>query len=236
LIALTQFWYNHYSSSFGMSSGRLLLLPNPAELPRSIPDRKLRHRLKLLFLGRIGVRKGAFDLIQAFANLPENIRQNCELTLAGDGDVDTAARLSAQLECSKQVSVSGWVGAAEVDRLLAESDIFVLPSHAEGMAVSLVEAMSWGLAVVTSGVGGAGEFLEDNRNSILVTPGDIQGISKAICELANSSELRRRLGDAARETVSHFGIDGYIATLCELYEELGSDSPLGCSDGVNTRT
>ena len=91
--------------------------------------------------------------------------------------------------------------------------------------MSLVEAMSWGLAVVSTGVGGAGEFLEQRRNSILVDPGDVQGISSAICELARDPALRLRLGFAARETVSRFSIDSYIVTLSELYEELATKLP-----------
>jgi glycosyltransferase involved in cell wall biosynthesis len=225
LIALSQLWYDHYAASLKLPSRRLLLLPNPANLPASIPGRLPRLGVKLLFLGRIGARKGAFDLIRAFAALPDHVRQSCDLTLVGDGDVEAAQKLGAQLGCSSQMTVSGWVGAAKVDQLLAESDIFMLPSHAEGMAMSLVEAMSWGLAVVTSSVGGAGEFLEHRRNSILVDPGDIQGISSAICELACDSALRLRLGLAARETISRFSIDTYIVTLSELYEELATKLP-----------
>jgi glycosyltransferase involved in cell wall biosynthesis len=236
LIALTQHWHDHYSASLKLPSSRLLLLPNPADLPSSIPDRAHREGIKLLFLGRIGERKGAFDLIRAFAALPDSFQKRCNLMLVGDGDVDAAKKLIVQLGCSRLVAVSGWVGAAEVDRLLAEADIFMLPSYAEGMAMSLVEAMSWGLAVVTSGVGGAGEFLEHRCNSMLVSPGDVQGISNAICELANNPELRLRLGLAARETISRFSIDTYVATLCELYEDLASGSQRGFSGKASTRT
>lgn len=55
---------------------------------------------------------------------------------------------------------------------------------------------------------------------MLVTPGDIQGISHAICELARSRALRQRLGYAARETMSQFSIDSYILKLTEIYGEL----------------
>jgi glycosyltransferase involved in cell wall biosynthesis len=238
LIALTQLWYDHYAASLELSSSRLLLLPNPADLPSSIPDRLHRQRVKLLFLGRIGERKGAFDLIRAFAALPDHIRRSCDLTLAGDGDVDAAQELGAQLGCSGLVTVSGWVGAAKVHQLLAESDIFMLPSHAEGMAMSLVEAMSWGLAVVTTGVGGAGEFLEHRRNSMLVSPGDVQEISNAISELICDPALRLSLGLAARETASRFSIETYIVTLSELYEELAAKRPVSrsaelCALGAN---
>jgi glycosyltransferase involved in cell wall biosynthesis len=129
------------------------------------------------------------------------------------------------LGCSSQISVLSWLGTADVKQLLTESDVFVLPSHAEGMAMSLVEAMSWGLAVVTTSVRGAGEFLEQGRNSILVDPGNVQEISDAISMLACDPELRLRLGDAARETISRFSVDKYIEVLSDLFEEVASDSP-----------
>jgi glycosyltransferase involved in cell wall biosynthesis len=174
-------------------------------------------------LGRVGIRKGAYDLIRAFAALPENVRACCHLTLAGDGDIDEAKTLAQELGCAKQVAMPGWVGKAAVERLLVDSDVLVLPSYAEGMAMALVEAMSWGLPVVTTSVGGAGEFLEQGRNCLLVAPGDLGGIRDAIANLARDPEYRLQLGLAARETISRFSIDIYISTLSALYEELAGN-------------
>jgi glycosyltransferase involved in cell wall biosynthesis len=229
VIVLTQFWHDYYSSLLDLPASRLLLLPNPADLPKSIPDRSRREGLRLLFLGRIGTRKGAFDLIRALAALPEDVRSRCHLTMAGDGEINDAKTLAAQLGCLNRMSIPGWTGPATVERLLVESDVLVLPSYAEGMAMALVEAMSWGLPVVTTGVGGAGEFLDQDRNCMLVTPGDIQGISNAISELARNPGLRQRLGHAARETISQFSIDSYILKLNGIYEELASRLPQGRS-------
>ena len=83
-------------------------------------------------------------------------------------------------------------GRLTVEKLLVESDVLLLPSYAEGMAMALIEGMSWGLPVVTTSAGGAGEFLEQGHNCILVTPGDIQGISDAISELARDRTSRQR--------------------------------------------
>jgi glycosyltransferase involved in cell wall biosynthesis len=225
VVVLTQFWHDYYSSLLALPASRLLVLPNPADLPQSIPDRSRREGLRLLFLGRIGTRKGAFDLIRALAGLPEAVRSRCHLTMAGDGETNEAQTLAAQLGCLNRMSIPGWIGPATVERLLVESDVLVLPSYAEGMAMALVEAMSWGLPVVTTGVGGAGEFLDQGRNCMLVTPGDVQGISNAISELARNPAFRQHLGRAARDTVSRFSIDNYILTLNGVYEELASRLP-----------
>jgi glycosyltransferase involved in cell wall biosynthesis len=225
VIVLTQFWHDYYSSLLHLPASRLLLLPNPADLPKSIPDRSKRRRMRILFLGRIGIRKGAFDVIRAFALLPQDVRASCHLTMAGDGDTEEARTLAAEQGCLDRVSIPGWVGKADVERLLVESDVLVLPSYAEGMAMALVEAMSWGLPVVTTSVGGAGEFLEQGSNCLLVTPGDVLGISEAIAGLARDSAYRLELGRAARQTVSRFSIDSYISTLSGVFEELASKLP-----------
>jgi glycosyltransferase involved in cell wall biosynthesis len=220
VIVLTQFWHDYYSSLLHLPPNRLLLLPNPADLPKSIPNRSRRKQLRVLFLGRIGVRKGAFDLIRAFAGLPQELRSFCHLTMAGDGDTEEVRALARELGCLDRVSIPGWVGKAEVERLLVESDVLVLPSYAEGMAMALVEAMSWGLSVVTTSVGGAAEFLEQGANCLLVTPGDVCGIADAISALARDSAFRLQLGHAGRETISRFSIDSYVCTLTGVYEEL----------------
>ena len=225
VIVLTQFWHDYYSSLLNLKPSQLLLLPNPANLPKSIPDRSTREGLRLLFLGRVGKRKGAFDLIRALAALPEEIRSRCHLTMAGDGDINEARRLAASLGCLNQVTIPGWVGTSEVDRLLEESDVLLLPSYAEGMAMALLEGMSWGLPVVTTNSGGAGEFLDQGRNCILVTPGDVQGISHAISDLERDPALRQNLGLAARETIRRFSIESYISTLTGVYEELATALP-----------
>ncbi len=220
VIVLTRFWADYYASLLDLPMSRIAILPNPADLPESVPDRRAATGLKLLFLGRIGERKGAFDLIRAFSELPDDVRSDCTLTLAGDGEVGAASALAAQSARSAQIVVHGWTDAEGVQSLLRESDAFVLPSHAEGMSMALIEAMSWGLPVIATNAGGAQEFLADGRNSLVVDPGDVNGISKAITDLYRDRQKRMALGRAARETISQFSIGSYIARLSALYEKL----------------
>ncbi len=220
LIVLTRFWSDFYASLLGAPASQIVVLPNPADIPDTVPDRTERGQLQLLFLGRIGERKGAFDLIRAFAELDRAVQNRSRLTLAGDGDVEAARSLAAKLGIGDRISIPGWVGISEVKSLLKSSDVLLLPSRAEGMAMSLIEGMSWGLAVVATNVGGQGEFLEDGHNSLLIEPGDLDSISSAITVLEANPALRLELGRAARKTISQFAIPGYVATLRAIYEEL----------------
>lgn len=221
-IALTRFWGDYYAAALGIPAGRVLLLPNPAVIPPVLPDRTVRDGLHFLFLGRIGKRKGAFELIRAFASLPQDICNRSRLTLAGDGEVDAARDLAKSLGCSARVSIPGWVEPQETERLLADADVFLLPSYAEGMSMAVLEAMAWGLPVVTTTSGGAEEFLRSGANCLLVKPGDIRELAEAICGLTQDPALRLRLGAEARSTASGFRVEIYVEKLTSLYEDLAS--------------
>lgn len=225
-IALTAFWGEYYASRIRLRSGQLLRLPNPVVLPTFLPDRTNQATVNILFLGRIGQRKGAFEALEAFASLPEDIRKCSHLIFAGDGETSTVRELADHLGCSLQTSVLGWVDRQDAERLLAEADIFVLPSHGEGMSMALLEAMAWGLAVVTTNSGGADEFLGSGHNCILVEPGDVHDIAKALRRLTEDQQLRIRLGTEARRTAKRFGVDNYMMKLKCLYEDLASDPPV----------
>jgi glycosyltransferase involved in cell wall biosynthesis len=223
-IALTRFWGEYYANAMRLPANRLLRLPNPAVIPTFIPDRANREGLNILFLGRIGERKGAFETIRAFAALPDDIRRRARLTLAGDGETAAARDLADHLGCSLQTFIPGWVNRQEADRLLAEADVFLLPSRGEGMSMALLEAMAWGLAIVTTVSGGAVEFLASDLNCILVKPGDLHEVSTALGVLATEPQLRLRLGAEARRTATQFSVDSYMTKLTRLYRELASDS------------
>ena len=224
VIALTRFWSEYYASTLGIPPNKLLLLPNPTVIPTAIPDRTTRNRLNFLFLGRIGKRKGAFELVRAFASLPVGVRNRSRITLAGDGEVEAIRELANSLGCSLQTSVLGWVEGAETERLLKEADIFLLPSHGEGMSMALLEAMAWGLAVVTTASGGSDEFLLSGHNCILTKPGDVQDLARAMGALAEDPKLRARLGTQALKTAWGFNVNSYVEKLASLYEELAMTS------------
>ena len=220
IIVLTKFWADFYTSRLGIGANQFIVLPNPADIPNKVTPRSSSNQLSLVFLGRVGARKGAFDLIHAFAALPEDVRSRAQLTLAGDGETDRARALADQLGVADGIRIPGWVDRKEVGKLLASSDVLILPSYAEGMAMALIEGMSWGLSIIATKVGGAGEFLQDRANCLLVTPGDTQGLADAITKLHKDPPLRLELGRAARTTVSRFGIADYISTLGSLYKEI----------------
>jgi glycosyltransferase involved in cell wall biosynthesis len=107
------------------------------------------------------------------------------------------------------VEVRDWVDREERDRLLARSAVFVLPSYNEGLPMAMLEAMAWGLAPVVSAVGGIPEVVTDGDNGLLVDPGDVPQLARAIRRLVDDPGLVSRLGAAARTSAAERGADLY---------------------------
>ncbi len=190
--------------------------PAREDKPRSGPAR-------LLFLGLIGERKGAFELLRATRlALDHPSAPDLRLVLAGNGDLERARILVRELGISARVEITGWIGPEEKLRRLRESDVFVLPTHNEGLPMALLEAMSTGLPVVTTPVGGIPEVVRDGETGLLVPPGDTAALTEALARLAADPELRRRLGAAAAEEVRKFDIDAACARIKDVYQRLAA--------------
>ena len=231
-ISLSDSWSKYFSEIFCLSQEQSIRLYNPVELPQKVPNRSNQKLVKFVFLGRIGKRggaldiasknlpkqdKGAFDLIAAFASLSNNERARAQLILAGNGNIEGAKKLVNDLNIQKHVVLHSWLDSTERDRLLEESSAFVLPSFHEGLPMSMLEAMAWGLPVIVTPVGGIPEIIKHNKNGLLVTPGDRKEISNALSRLIRDNTLRAYLGREARETVQDFCIDKYTHSLRDIY-------------------
>lgn len=219
-LVVTAYWRRYYAEQLGFPDARIVVLPNPTRTPLAIPVRDGREPVQVVFLGRIGKRKGAFDLIHAFASLPAPVGGRCRLLMAGDGEVDAGRALAQSLGCADRVTLTGWVGPDEVSKVLAESDIFILPSYGEGMSAALLEAMGWGLAVITTAEGGADEFLQHGTSALLVRAGDVAGISAAVELLVTDQSLRLSLGRHARRAAMPFDLPHHIERLTDIYRNV----------------
>ena len=162
--------------------------PMPAWLPRAI----------LLAVGAVSPRKGYDVLVEALAPLAGG---DWHLTIAGSAERDTEtagavrkAILGAGLRA--QVSLAGTVTDAELARLYARADVFVLSSRYEGYGMVLAEAMARGLAIVTTTGGAAAETVPDAA-ALKVSPDDAAALSAALARMLAEPDLRKRLGDAS---------------------------------------
>lgn len=197
----------------------VVVLPNYVEVPKHIKASRKGSQINVLFLGLIGENKGVYDLLPAFAEAVKNVPQ-LFLRIGGDGEVDKARALIHELGLEDHVECLGWVSGNAKNELLRDADIFVLPSYNEGLPVSILEAMSWGIPVITTTVGGIPDLVEDHVNGYLISPGDLSALQSLLEQLACDPAIRDRIGFAARESIQRqYSKEMVLPKLTALYEE-----------------
>lgn len=172
--------------------------------------------VKLLFVGRLAPVKGLRVLFEAFKAARAVVP---DLTLRVIGDGPDRSWVDEQAAHIGGIEVLGYRSQAEVAQTLGQSDALVLPSFAEGVPVALMEAMVSARPVIATRVGGVAELVEDGISGMLVAPGDVQSLTKAMIQLGQEDDLRRKMGIAGRAKVcSEFDINKEAQWLKALFE------------------
>ena len=174
----------------------------------------------LLFLGHLSARKGVPDFCEALAS-PSVRHLRWRATLAGDGPIDEFRNLAKDLGILETLRFPGWLDQHGVSELCANADVLVLPSYAEGLAMSVLEGLSHGLAVITTPVGAHSEVIEPEVSGILVPPGDMAALADALVRVIDDESLRSRLSRGARDRfLEEFDVRRYAARLEQLHADL----------------
>jgi colanic acid/amylovoran biosynthesis glycosyltransferase len=157
--------------------------------------------LRLLNVGRLVSLKGHAVLLEALARLID-AGLDARLTVIGDGPRRAALEKEAAARgVADRVEWTGALGQDEVPARYAESDVFCLPSFAEGLPTVLMEAMLTELPVVSTRIAAVQELVEDGVSGLVVAPGRADALAQAIERLAADPALRRRMGRAGRTKV-----------------------------------
>jgi glycosyltransferase involved in cell wall biosynthesis len=158
---------------------------------------------KLLFVGTWIDHKGIYYLAEAFERVIANI-PGARLTIAGCIEPEEKVRGCFASALQDSIDVRPFISRAEMPKLYAQHDIFVLPSLVEGMPLVLLEAMASGMAVVTTESNGMTDLVEDGHDGLFAIPGDAVSLSVAILKLCQEPALRERLGQAAQEKMKRY--------------------------------
>ncbi len=191
------------TSTVGYPPDRLAVLWNGVDTDRfqgTVPRPPHPGPIRLLTVARLNVSKGHRH---ALAALRMAVDRGCDIhyTLAGEGpyreEIEAEIR---KLGLQDRVTLTGTLGEGEVIPLLQQADIFVLPSIGLGEAapVAVMEAMSCGLPVICSIIGGTPDMITHGEDGLLIKQGDEQAIAEALIRLVNDPEERARLGRNAR--------------------------------------
>lgn len=217
IIALSDYWKFFFEKELGCN--HVEIIKNVISAPQN-SHHSTTNRFTLLFLGLLGQNKGIYDLLSVIADNKDIFNGKLRLCIGGNGEVEKVKNLIKSYGISDMVEYEGWVSGDKKTDLLNYADAYILPSYKEGLPISILEAMSYALPIISTPVGGIPEIVKDGVNGYLVTPGNKEEIGQAIKLLMDNVEKRREMGWVSQHLVKeHLPI--YVEKqLCELYKSI----------------
>ena len=218
IIVLSAYWKKYFDSFLEKSKVRIVengintRLYNGKKTARSdIPT--------ILFMGEIGKRKGIYDLLQALSIIKKS---GCDFKaiIAGPGEIEQAKKRAKELLLSECTFFVGPVAGEEKVTLLHKAWCFVLPSYAEGLPISILEALAAGLPVVSTTVGGIPDVIIQKENGFLIEPGDVHSLARDILHILKTKELSDHISATNRKKARDFCIESVSDKLYRIYRDL----------------
>lgn len=220
-LVLSRQWRDYFEG-IGVRKEIVFILNNTITPPRfdNVNVHNADDKIRLLYLGIIGPRKGVYDLIKVIGDNKEYYRQHLMLHIGGNGETDEIESLIEGYDVGDFVIFEGFVKGEKKIKDLNWADIFILPSYNEGLPIAILEAMSYGMPIISTNVGGIPEVVKTDVNGKLIDPGDLRAIKDSIDYYIEHRESVGLHGEASKKLVSPFLPDEVFRTLAKLYMEL----------------
>ena len=223
VIVLSEYWIGLLQTFAPRAKWRAV--PNGVPIPPAGALSTLREPI-FLFLGNLGILKGGMDLIRATA-LAVKTGFRGRVELAGwetePGQKEAFQKTIDDLGCGCPVQLIGPIAGDAKNRVLSSAGCLVLPSYMEGLPIAILEAMAYGLPIISSRVGAIPEIISEGVEGFLIEPGDVQGLADRMIQLERDAELRLRMGRAARQrAVENYSIGTMSGRLMRIYAEMAT--------------
>jgi glycosyltransferase involved in cell wall biosynthesis len=209
------------ANTYGLDRRRMSVIPNGLDPSRlAHPDvGAIEERTVVLNVGRLVGDKDQVTLISAFSMIA-GAMPGLELWIVGDGPLERRLkRIAQQTPCPDRIRLVP--GQRSIGALFHRARIFVLSSRRESFPNVVLEAMSFGLPVVATDVGGLSEIVEHERTGLLVTPCSPAALAKALKQLLDDAQMRRALGQAGQARVREvFSLPQMVRRHEALFDEL----------------
>lgn len=217
-LALTEGLVEMISSK--APDARVQVLHNAVQVPPADPynpDRK-----GILFLGRLGQRKGTYVLLDAIKELEPRLPEFIKFYLCGDGEVEEVKARARELGIDHRIAHIGWTDGILKEKIIDDTMINVLPSFHEGLPMTIIETMSRGIPNISTPVSSIPEVIDGSVTGLLVPPGDSHALAEAIMKLVGDRNLRISMSVAAHGLMlAGYAIEGRIRKLEGFYRQLG---------------
>ena len=174
----------------------------------------------VLMLGRLGKRKGTYDLLKAIPAVLKEV-PDAMFYLGGDGDIEGCKAIAVKEGIQNHIKFLGWIKGTEKEKLLDKCSVFTLPSYYEGMPMSVLEAMSYGLATVSTNAGGIPQIIDNGMDGYRVEAGNIEELGQCIITLLKNPESKKIMGYRAVEKIKNkFDVRVSYKKLLHIYQEV----------------
>jgi len=213
---------------YGLDPGELAVVGNGVDEKSFIPLRNKKSTEKyVLFTGGLLARKGLFDFIECAEHICK-VRSDVKFVICGTGYfLHKLEERVRRMGLQKQIVFLGYVTRSRLIQTYQNATVHVVPSHYEGLPTVLLEAMSCGLPVVATNVGGNNEVISSGKNGFLVPPKSPEVLAKIVLSLLDDDILREKIGNAARKTIEKcYTWDTIADNILRCYENMLLEQPL----------
>ncbi|KON70201.1 glycosyl transferase [Peribacillus butanolivorans] len=216
ILALGEQWKEYYQS---ISKTKVVSLDN-AVFPKEIL-KSSEEKIYITTMGVLSQRKGTYDLIETASQIKGKINSKYKFLIAGDGEIDKVKKRIKELNVEDMFVIPGWISDQKViDEIYRKSVIYVLPSYNEGMPMSILEAMSYGLPVVSTDVGSISSVVKE-ENGFVIKPGDVETLTNCLINLLNDQFSIEKFERNNSEKIRlEYNIYVSVEKIVELYKEL----------------
>jgi len=220
----------HQSGGLPLADSRVIYNGVDLKVFAGVPRRPSGGSLRVLFAGRLVEEKGPHTAIEAIAELVSRGATGVKLSIAGVPSYpfeysDRLRELVDSKGLAKNVNFLGEIPNSQISEIYRQHDVFVFPSIGEeGFPVSILEAMSCGLAVVGTTTGGTSEILQDMINSLTFVPGDASQLADRLEEMHRNPELTCLIATAGQALVREkFDIENITDQTIEYLESVAGN-------------
>lgn len=180
------------------------------------PDRK-----EVLFLGRLGERKGVYLLLEAIKRLDAELPKDIRFNLCGDGEVEQVTEKVKEMGIAHRIAHIGWTAGELKEQILSRTVANVLPSYNEGLPMTILETMARGIPNLSTRVASIPEVIKDGETGLLIDPGDVDQLTDALRKLLMDRDLRIKLSRNSYNLINErFSLESSVRTLTEIYNHL----------------
>ena len=175
----------------------------------------------ILFLGRLGQRKGTYDLLHAMKAIDSRLPEEIKLYLCGDGEIEETKKAVQELGLEHRVLKIGWIGKEEKAEILSDVCMNVLPSYHEGLPMTILETMANGIPNISTNIASIPEVITDGETGLLLEPGDVDTLGNAILRLVKDDSLRKKISRSSFALIKEqFDLACHIKKLKSYYNQV----------------